>query len=251
MEDYTIKETYTLPSGGRLYAKAIPAKETLRSMTTADEMARLNSQQNGYKAICDMIDNCRLDKDKSISCYDMCLGDYLFLLHKLRVVTYGSDYKMACTCPVCRVTTTETIDLDSLVVNEYNDAMAAYFTIDLERCGKTVTLNYQTPRMLDDINDRIAEMKRKTNGKFDRGLAITLQFLIKEIDGKVPNVIELEEFCQNMPMKDANRILKATDRINTAIGLDLDIEVDCGVCGNTYHTTFRQTGEFFGPSEDF
>ncbi len=251
MEDYTIKETYTLPSLGKLYGGSVPTKETLRSMTTADEMARLNNQHSGYKAMCDLIDSCRVDRNKSISCYDMCIGDYVFLLHKLRVVTYGSSYKLACTCPVCRVTSSETIDLDSIVSHEYTDEVLKYFHRDLPVSKKSVTLNYQTPHMLDDIEDRIKEIKGKSASHVDRGLAITLQFLIKEIDGKAPNVIELEEFCQNMPMRDANEILKCTEKINNSIGLDMDIEVDCEVCGNNYRTMFRQTTEFFGPSIDF
>ena len=65
----------------------------IRSMTTEEEMKRLGYTEQPYKMLSEIIDDCLVDKP-GISTYDMCLGDYEFLLHKLRVVTYGSDYKI-------------------------------------------------------------------------------------------------------------------------------------------------------------
>ena len=65
--------------------------------------------------ICEIIDEC-LVENPGISSYDMCLADYQFLLHKLRVVTYGKDYKLEFTCPFCGSKEEATIDLDSLEV---------------------------------------------------------------------------------------------------------------------------------------
>jgi wobble nucleotide-excising tRNase len=44
----------------------------------------------------------------------MALGDYEFLLHKLRIVTYGPEYKMALTCPYCGKEFETTADLEQL-----------------------------------------------------------------------------------------------------------------------------------------
>ena len=93
MTNYTIGNQYTLPSLGKVYDKQINPQITLRSMTIEDEMKRLNHADRPYKVMCEIIDDCLIEK-LGISSYDMCLGDYQFLLHKLRVVTYGKEYKL-------------------------------------------------------------------------------------------------------------------------------------------------------------
>ena len=92
MSDYTIAEEFTLPSGGQLYDPPISPIVKLRSMTTEDEMKRLSPSERAYKNMCEIIDGCIVD-DIGISTYDMCLADYQFLLHRIRVVTYGKEYK--------------------------------------------------------------------------------------------------------------------------------------------------------------
>ena len=249
MSEWTIKETYQLPSQGKLYPGKVDPNITLRSMDTTDEMTRLN-KNGGYKAMCDMIDGCMVDCNPGISTYDMCIGDYIFLLHKIRTVTYGADYKMECKCTFCRITSTEVVNLDEIPINYYSDEVNKHLELDLPACKKHVRLNYQTPRMVDSIDSKTEEIRKRSASKVDRGLIITLQHLIREIDGRIPDAIELEEFCQHLPMKDCNYILKHVEKLNNSIGPELMIEVDCEVCGSTYRTLFRQTSEFFGPSID-
>ncbi len=249
-DEWTIKETYDLPSMGKLYPGNVNPKITLRSMDTTDEMVRLNNSGSNYKAMCDLIDGCIVDSNPGISVYDMCIGDYVFLLHRLRAVTYGADYKMECRCPFCRIPSHEVINLDDIPVNQYSDDILKYIEIDLPVSKKHIKLNYQTPRMVDSIESQISDIRKKSASKVNRGLVITLQNLIKEVDGHTPDVIELEELCQHLPMRDTNYILKCAEKLNSAIGPDLSIEVECEVCGSTYRTMFRQTGEFFGPEID-
>lgn len=96
-----------------------------------------------------------------ISVYDMCLGDYQFLMHKLRVVTYGSEYKMIVTCPNCGETHEVKISLDDLEEIEYDAKLEEYKKIRLPVSNKEVTIKIQTPRSLDEIALRTKELKRK------------------------------------------------------------------------------------------
>ena len=91
----TILEYFELPSKGLIYnneGREIP-KFKMRSMTTVEEMKRLSHCEDAYRLISEIIDDCILDKI-GISSYDMHIGDYQYLLHRLRVVTYGSEYKV-------------------------------------------------------------------------------------------------------------------------------------------------------------
>ena len=89
--DYTLTGNYVLPSLGKIYNCDVNPNVKLRSMTVAEEMKRLNSSDRPYKNLADIIDDCLIDKP-GISSYDMCLGDFQYLLHKLRALIV--DLKM-------------------------------------------------------------------------------------------------------------------------------------------------------------
>lgn len=75
MEDFTIQGTFTLPSRGIFYGDGTKSEVTLRSMTTNEEMKRLNHNENSYKIMADIIDDCMVEKFP-VSAYDMCLADF-------------------------------------------------------------------------------------------------------------------------------------------------------------------------------
>ena len=105
----TIEEEYTLPSKGLMYAKPFDPTVKLRSMTVADEMRRLSQTKTPFKQMADLIESCLLTK-LPIPVYDLNMCDYTFLLHKLRITTYGSNYTLRAYCPHC----------DSVVSSENN-----------------------------------------------------------------------------------------------------------------------------------
>jgi len=119
MKDYTVTGTYTLPSLGKVYTTKVNPQVTLRSMTTLEEMKRLNKSDYPYKQMSEIIDDC-LVEDPGISAYDMCFADYQYLLHKLRVVTYGEQYSLQSTCPYCYSVNKGTIDLNQMIVKPFN-----------------------------------------------------------------------------------------------------------------------------------
>jgi len=100
-KNITIKEDFSLPSEGRIYGKTFNPDVTLRSMTVEDEMKRLSPSKNPYKNMSEIIESCITSEKLPISVYDLCIGDYTYLLHKLRVVTYGANYPIRYMCPKC------------------------------------------------------------------------------------------------------------------------------------------------------
>ena len=250
--DYTIQGTYTLPSLGKVYGDIqINPDITLRSMTTNEEMRRLNHSDRPYLVMSEIIDDCMVEKCP-ISVYDMCLADYQFLLHKLRVVTYGPDYKLKSICPYCATESTETINLDDLVVTTFDkDEFDKYNELDLPKTKHHIKLRMQTPRIIDGINIRAKEQKRRTpdiNG--DPAFLFTLEALIEEIDGEKVNPISLPLFVRNLPMMDTNYIFKYAKKLQDSFGLNTELTFDCKGCGLSYDSSFRATSEFFGPSVD-
>lgn len=246
--NYTIAESYTLPSKGRVYSQKVNPEIKIRSMTTEEEMKRLAHSDSPYKLLSEIIDDCLVEKP-GISAYDMCIGDYQFLLHKLRIVTYGPDYKIETACPMCGNITKETINLESLNIVEYSEDFDNCLSINLPKTQKHLELKLQTPRMLDEISRKTKELLKKSpNMSSEPAILFTLQSVISTVDGEKYDSVKLESFIRRLPMVDTNYILKSLEKIN--LGIDTVINCSCNKCGYTHDRVFPITGEFFGPSID-
>lgn len=252
MSNYSIAEEFTLPSLGKVYSTNVTPTVKLRSMTTEEEMKRLSPSDRAYKNLCEIIDDC-LVEDPGISSYDMCLADYQFLLHKLRVVTYGSDYPVTSLCPYCKNDNENVVDMNNIEVTYYNpDEFAKYFEFVLPVTKKRIKLKLQTPRMVDDVNERNKELKRKSKGKsVDSAFLFSLESLIETVDGEVLDPIKREDFVRALPMMDTNYIMKHGEKLVESFGVDNSLSFTCPLCGLDYTTSFRITKEFFGPTVYF
>lgn len=248
---YTIAEEYTLPSLGKVYKENVNPVVKIRSMTTQEEMRRLAPSDKAYKNICEIIDDCLIESP-GISSYDMCLADYQFLLHKLRIVTYGSDYPTTSACPHCRSENDAIINLNELeVVNFALEDFTKLTEFKLPKTGKNITIKMQTPRMVDNVNSRAREMQKKSkNTAGDTAFLFTLESLIDTVDGVKLDPIKKEDFVRQLPMMDTNYILKHAQKLVESFGLNTSLSNTCPICGLDYRSSFRITSEFFGPSID-
>lgn len=247
--NYTIAENYTLPSRGLIYDKQVDAHVELRSMTARDEMKRCAPTTAQFKLLSDLIEGCLIEKP-AVHVYDMALGDYEFLLHKLRVVTYGDEYAVTLKCPYCGESFDSEIHLDDLTVKEFDlDKFNELREFALPVSKNLIKLKFQTPRMLDEAEALVKEMKRKyKDAEIDFNLMVTLQQLIDTVDGNKLKAVELESFINKLPAKDMMKILNNIDKMNAVIGLDNKVSVTCPSCGGEVATYFRFGQEFFRPT---
>lgn len=247
---YTIAEFFTLPSEGKVYSEMVDPKVQLRSMTTAEEMRRLSPTEHPYENLCSIIDDCMVE-GPPMSSYDMCLGDYQFLLYKLRIVTYGADYLVSSNCPYCKSNSQETIDLDSLTINTYNEDIDDLFNVELPVTKHKIRLKMTTPKMLDTLKDRITDYKRKATDKtVDASILFNLSMVIDTVDGRKVPAPQLEEMLRKLPMKDTNYLAVYSDKLNSVIGIDTSTTFVCDICGLSHRGKLSITSEFFRPSLD-
>ena len=246
----TIVKDFILPSKGLIYKVPFDPQISLRSMTIAEEMRRLQITDDTYKVLSGIIDDC-LESKLPMSCYDMCIGDFEFLLYKLRVVSYGPEYKLAITCPYCNEITKAKISIDELDLFEYNEEVEKLKTFTLPKSGDVITLKFQTPRMVDQVVRERKDMKKRfPDLKGDPSILITLAINIESVNGKEMSRTALEEYLKKLGMMDINYITQMMDKLNASIGVDKLIEAKCDNCGNDIITLFRLTNEFFSPSLD-
>lgn len=250
-ENYTIAETFTLPSGGKVYEREIDPIIKLRSMTTLEEMKRLSpSQEYPYRNLCEMLDDCIVG-EHNFSTYDLCVGDYQFLLFKLRVVTYGSDFRLTSTCPYCHYENDDTINLDSLPTLNYSDELEKYKVVELPISKHQIKLRMITPRIQDMSLARSRELKKKMkNNIADYSEMELLAYAIVEIDGKNTNSADAENFVMNLPMRDTNYLSQVILKATSLIGIDSNLTFICDLCGLDYTSPIKATAEFFRPILD-
>lgn len=251
MNDYTIANEYSLPSNGKVYSKEINPLFKIRSMTTQEEMKRLNHTNRPYAPMAEIIDDC-LVEPIGISAYDLCLPDFQYMMHKLRIVTYGSEYKVTTTCPFCGSVNDERMNLDDLDVVPFDEEeFKKYSEIVLPVTKHELKLRMQTPRILDNMTVASAEEKRKKQ-KFvgDPMFIQTLRNFVETVDGKKLEQFQLDALLQKLPMMDTNYLMKCAEKLITSFGIDSKVTHVCDVCGLDYTSQFRTTSEFFGPSID-
>ena len=251
MTDYTIANEYTLPSEGKVYSKPFDPHVRLRSMTTVQELKRLNYSQYPYRAMSEIIDDCLIEK-LPISAYDLNIVDYQYLLHKLRIVTYGPNYKLSSSCPFCGSNNTNVINLDEMnLINFDEKAFKECSEFELPVSKKHIKIRMQTPRILDDIAVKSKDPKHNSGrSNQDTTFILTLESLIDTIDEERPEQFKIVPFLQKLAMMDTNYILKSAQKLNSSFGISSEVNHVCSVCGLTYTGKFRTTSEFFGPSID-
>jgi len=241
-------EGYELPSQGKIYDVEVKSHVELRSMTARDEMKRLSPSTTPLKTLSDIIEGCCIEKP-AIKVYDMCIGDYEYLLHRLRAVTYGEQYNLMCQCPECRELVEAQADLSTLEVkeldlNEY-DALKV-FTIS---SGNIIELKTQTPRLLEETEAKAKEMQRKYKGAgIDFDTYSKMLCSIATIDGARKNQLELEQFINNLSARDMQKLLINIDQLGRIIGLNNIFYLTCPKCGAEIKTFFRYGPEFFRPT---
>lgn len=247
--NYTIAEGYTLPSEGLIYDVKVNPHIELRSMTARDEMKRLAPSSTPLKTLADIIEGCMLEKP-AIHVYDMAFGDYEYLLHKLRIVSYGSSYKLSLTCQSCGELVETEADLDELDVKDFDlEEFESLRTFTLPDSGKEIRLNFQTPRTIDTIENLAKELKRKMKGAdINFESYAQLQVFIDTVDGKKLSSVDFDYLINELSAKDMNKILNNSDKLNAYVGLNNILTITCPSCGEDNHTFFRFGPEFFRPS---
>lgn len=249
LENYTIAEGYTLPSKGLIYDKPVNAQVELRSMTAREEMKRSNPTSTPYKTLADIIETCMIEKP-AVHVYDMALADYEYLLHKLRVVTYGPNYKVYLTCPFCGETFDAELDLDSLEVKEFDPAAFEELrTFELPKCKKQISLKFQTPHMLDTIESKVKDLKRRfKEAELSFEIPALLTSVIDTVDGEKLDSSQLETFVNKLPAMDMTKIINNIDKLNACLGINNEFYLSCTKCGGEVKSFFRFGSEFFRPT---
>ena len=199
-----------LPSENKLYKledEDMPI--TLRPMTFDDEK-HLISGKKGEDPINIILQRCLTN----IKVPELLPMDKLYLIMKLREISYGDEYKTLLICTHCKAENPTTINLSQLNVNPVPDDFNDPIEIYLEGIKKKALV--RLPRVKDE------KFMNTPSGALDQ-----LWRFVMEIDGHKDKSV-IAAVVDKLPLRDVRYILNA---LKTDFGLDTMIKFECTSCG--------------------
>lgn len=241
-----------LPSAGKVYPVESPLhkkdKVEIREMSTSEEDILTSvSLVRSNKAIDTVVSQCILDKNVDIR--KLIVGDRNSIVIGLVLASYGSNYKVDVTCPLCGELNKKydfnlnnlpirnlTVDPVSLGVNE--------FAYELPKSKAKVTFKLLTSEDEADIRTIVDKTKSALNTQIDRNITTRLKKQIVSINGetdaaKIAEVIDRKLF----PISDSVDLKDYIDEISP----DIDTKQDftCSSCARNSKIEIPITFEFF------
>jgi len=201
-----------LPSRCRFYTLPDPASPvSVRPMTFEDEKAIATIKKS------DRMDpiNYLLSKCvNNINISELLLMDKLFLLYKLREVSYGTSYKVTMTCPKCGSESEVNIDISKLLINEVPDDLTDPRTVHLPVIKKDAIVRF--PRLSEEKYLNILDSKK-----------VQLWRFIEDIAGHKDKKV-ISKVLEKLPLKDMHILIAQLTL--PEYGLDSKINYVCGDC---------------------
>ena len=213
-----------LPSECKVYNLEDPgAPITIRPMTFEDEKA-LVSAGKGDDPVNLILQRCTTN----IKIPDLLSMDKLYLIMKLREISYGDDYNTLLVCSHCKAENPTTIKLSQLNVNPVPDDFEDPITVMLPTIKKEAKV--RLPRVRDE------RMMMDTQTALDQ-----IWRFVVEIDGHTDKSI-VAPVVDKLPLRDVRTILNA---IKTDYGVDTKIKFECNSCGGVTVVDLPIDSNFF------
>lgn len=244
MSEY-IKEV-TLPTRGRIYPEesGVPEIVKIRGITTKEEKIIFGSTDN---AIQDVIQECILEP-KNLKVSNLIAADSMTILMDLRMISYGTEYKVPFTCQECgKKNPNITVDLSELDFNELPDDFEEPFEITLPRSGDVLGVFFLRNSDFRDVDRWERRLRKQSpNIKGDIGYVLRMAKQIRYVNGEEIEKDKARFYVEEMQGIDSAYFWDQMNKFD--IGYDLRIDKICVFCGADNEFDLPVTAEFFRPS---
>lgn len=199
---------------------------TVRPMTFEDEKAIVGAKKND-----DPVNLVLQRCVTNIKVMDLLPMDKLYLIMKLREISYGDDYNTLLLCQECKAENPTTVKLSELNVNPVPDDFEDPITFTLPIAKKEIKV--RQPRVKDE------RLFMDTEQALDQ-----LWRFVTEIEGHTDKSI-ISAVMDKLPLKDVRTILNA---IKSEYGVDTKIKFICKDCGGVSVVDLPIDANFFDVS---
>jgi len=217
------KTRVDLPSECRVY-DSLPTDEpvTILPMTFEDEKIIAAAKREDASNI--LLAKCAPD----VSVGSLLMMDKIYLLMKIREVSYGDDYHPTIVCPGCNTETRTVVKISELPVNPVPDDFKDTFDVDLPVSKRTVKI--RLPRVKDE--------------KYTSDLESNLWRFLVDVEGHTDSLVR-SGFAKGLPLRDSKVIIAA---MALPYGVESKIKFDCPECSKTTVIELPIDSSFFGVS---
>ena len=200
-----ITETLVLPSAStKLYGSDFDGTVTLRAMTTKEERARL-SAESFYPTMSYIINECIVDNKNPDGTYKIDSAaftdfDFLAILVKLRIMSYGPKYKTTAICTKCGHRFRHIADLSELTYNLVPEDFVEPYTIGpLPSSGDTLGCRFLRVKDRIDIEKESKIILAKNpNYQGDPMYELEMQRRIMTVNGKELDYVTAKDYVEDM-----------------------------------------------------
>lgn len=213
-----------LPSEGRFYANKT-SQVNITPITFEDEKQLSTSVKNRINPVNLIISKCT----KGIDTNNLLLMDKLYLLLKIREISYGSKYPAGIACPKCSAETEVTIDLSDLITNKLDIELTDPREVTLPKLKKPVKVRF--PRVYDEQYLNSQEQIYNNIWRF-----------VTELNG-IKDPVFINKAIPKMHIMDIKFMINHIMRPD--LGLDPRFMYECGFCGATSEMAVPISENFF------
>ena len=242
-----------LPSNGLLNPELQDGRLIQRCMMVSDQKFLSGSTMTAGAAIQQLLQRT-IESPEEFDVKKLTLPDTLFLLFKLRILSYGNMYTFKTRCPECGERISVTLDLSELPVEFLEEGFAETLVAKLPHRGDKVYTKLLTNQDIDEIDKELKRRKRKSMNTEEGDYVLRIVKSIEKIELSKPNAdnkselthpIDIERYVNSLTDLDASAIIAARDSVR--FGVIPAVEYTCPECSNYIDVNIQFSSEFFRP----
>ena len=215
-----------LPSKNKFYNLIDPSKPVcIRPMTFEDERSMMSKKNVNIDVLNTLLDRCV----SNINVGSLLQMDKLFLIMKLREISYGDDYTASINCNGCKKDNNILFTLSNLPITYLEEDATNPISVNLSVLKKEVKI--RRPRVNDEDYFSNAEFAIKNLWRF-----------VEEIDGHSEKSV-ISKIIPQLPLKDAHKLLEALS--SQKYGVDTKVRFVCNYCSHNEVMELPITADFF------
>lgn len=184
---------------------------SIKPITYEDEKAVINASKAGGDAVGTLLSRCIKGIDPS-ELYEI---DRIFLIIKLRDISFGNEYSVKVPCDSCKYDNDLVFKMDQLNTTFVPDDWVPTKDILLPVLKKTVTIRY--PQAKDE--EYTVDLSKTQDNLW--------RFIIK-VEGHDRKEV-ISKFCEKLPIADRHSILNA---LSPKYGIDHIVKFQCQKCSH-------------------